>query len=179
MVNFIDDPKTSPSLFLMDIHLIANFLESSSGAVVRAHSGLIALRKLISPACLSSTEILRPLRRTLQQVYRLVLCSEKKVFGQPCWTQLSPMGNICLVLSGYHSSVGRCQLPSGATQTHMHTVSAASLQIRAAEVLLLHITLQPRETPEARAACVVNGALWSRDKRRLGPSPLTECFNTS
>lgn len=133
----------------MDIHLIGIFLESSSGAVVRAHSGLIALRKLISPASLSPAEIVRALRWTLQQVYRLVLCSEKKVFGQPCWTQLSPMGNIWLVLSGYHSFVGRYQLPSGATQTHMLTVSEASLQIRAAEVLLPHITLQPLETPKA------------------------------
>lgn len=153
----------------MYIHLVGIFLESSGGTVVRAHSGLMARRKLISPACLSPAEISRPLRQTLQRVYRLVLCpgSEKRLFGLPCSTQPSPMGNIWHVLSGYHSSVGRCQLPSGATQTHtdphthtrMHTVSEASLQIRAAEVLLPHITLRPRETPTARAGYAVNGAL--------------------
>lgn len=49
----------------MYIHLMGIFLESSSTAVVRAHAGLMARRKSISPACLSPAEISRTLCQTL------------------------------------------------------------------------------------------------------------------
>lgn len=121
----------SKSSRLMYIHLMGIFLESSSAAVVCVYAGFMARRKSISPACLSPTVILCTLCQTLQQVYILFLLpdSEKRVLGRPRWTPSSAICNIWHVFSGYHLSVSRCQLPSGATHTSTHT-HACTLSLR-------------------------------------------------
>lgn len=111
----------------MYIHFRNIFSESSS-TVVRTHFGVMAHRELISPACLSPTEISLSLCQILQRTRTSPLAGKR----------LSATALNSIIANQEHMVrlIGAATPLSAAANSGPvpHTLSEASLQIRAAEV---------------------------------------------